>query len=76
MLLTKNNFFYLIKISITIILIISTGMLSGCMDKTDQKIIYEGLRDAPTNPSHPDYQDFIENISKSFQGIDINLNCT
>jgi hypothetical protein len=44
--------------------LIIVGMLSGCVEETDQRIIFESLRDAPLSPDNPDYQDFLENMHK------------
>ena len=51
-------------ILLTVLSIIAAVVFSGCLETIDQKIIYEGLQDAPVDSNDPDYQDYINNIFK------------
>lgn len=59
--INKNK---IISVIALLIITVSTIFLSGCVEKTDQRIIFESLRDAPLSPDDPDYQDFLDNIHK------------
>jgi Tol biopolymer transport system component len=53
--------------------IIVAGMFSGCVEKTDQRIIFESLRDAPLSPDDPNYQDFLDNMHKYLELYTMNI---
>jgi len=63
------------KIGMLIIIfsIILTGMFSGCVEKTDQRIIFESLRDAPLSPGDPDHRDFLDNMHKYLELYTMNI---
>jgi Tol biopolymer transport system component len=64
---------HIINIILLSVFSLVLSSFSGCIGTTDQKIIYEGLRDAPTNPDDPNYQDYVDNMFKYSELYTMNI---